>query len=87
MLRPDRDVEVAPLCGPAGANHLRAALGVGAFLAVLAAVPALVQWRRPGGHPSLWAAWAVTMLTAAVVGVAWLGFAVEYAPEGVFFDL
>ena len=87
MLRPDRDVEVAPLCGPAGAKHLRAALALGALLAVLAAVPALVQWTRPGRHLSLWAAWAVTMLTAAVVGVAWLGFAVEYAPESVFFDL
>lgn len=86
VLRPDRDIEIAPLCGPAGANHLRAALAVGAILAVLAVVPLVVQWRRPGQHLSLWAAWGVIILVAAVVGVAWLGV-VEYAPESVFFDL
>lgn len=86
VLRPDRDSEIAPLCGPAGANHLRAALGVGAFLAILAAVPVVVEWRHPGQHLLLWAAWGVFTLLAAVVGVASLGM-VEYAPESVFFDL
>ena len=86
VLRPDRSIEIAPVCGPAGANHLRETLGVGAFLAVLAVVPLAVQWRSPGQHLSLWTAWGVIMAVAAVLGVAWLGV-VEYAPQGVFFDL
>ena len=86
VLRPDRNSEIAPICGPAGANHLRAALAVGAFLAVLAVVPVVIQWIRPGPHAALWAAWGVTMLIAAVVGVASLGL-VEYATESPFFDL
>ena len=86
VLHPDRDIEVAPVCGPAGANHLRATLAVGAFLAVLAVVPMLVQWRRPGEHLALWTAWGMIMLVAAVLGVAWLGV-VEYTPGSVFFDL
>ncbi len=86
VLRPDRNIEVAPVCGPAGANHLRATLAVGAFLAVLAVVPVVVQWRCPGQHLSLWTAWGVTIAVAAVLGVAWLGL-VEYSAEGVFFDL
>ena len=55
-------------------------------MAVLAVVPMVVQWRSPGRHLSLWTAWGVIMAVAAVLGVAWLG-AVEYAAEGVFFDL
>jgi hypothetical protein len=86
VLRPDRNSEIAPICGSAGANHLRAALAVGAFLAVLAIFPMVVQWIRPGPHAALWAAWGVTMLIAAVVGVAGLGL-VEYSPPSVFFDL
>ena len=86
VLRPDRNIEIAPVCGPAGANHLRATLAVGAVLALLAVVPLAVQWRFPGRHLSLWTAWAVIMAVAAVLGVAWLRV-VEYAPEGVFFDL
>ena len=86
VLRPDRNIEIAPVCGPAGANHLRATLAVGAFLAVLAVVPLVVQWRSPGQHLSLWTAWGVIMAVAAVLGVAWLGV-VEYVPQGVFFDL
>jgi hypothetical protein len=86
VLHPDRDSEIAPLCGPAGANNLRAALAVGTFLAALAIVPLVVQWRRPGQHPALWAAWGVVMLIVAVVGVAALGM-VEYAPKSTFFDL
>lgn len=73
VLRPDRESEIAPLCGPAGANHLRAALAVGAFLAVLAVVPAVVERRRPGRHRALWRAWSMIMLFAAVAGVAGLG--------------
>ena len=46
----------------------------------------VVQWRRPGRHLSLWTAWGVITLVAAVLGIAWLGV-VEYAPESVFFDL
>ena len=86
VLRPDRDIEIAPVCGAAGANHLRATLAVGALLAVIAAVPMVVQWMRPGQHLPLWTAWGVIMLFAVMLGVAWLGV-VEYAPEGVFFDL
>lgn len=84
--RPDRDIDIAPLCGPAGANHLRAALAVGAFLAVLAVVAVIVHSRRPGQHLSLGVAWGVIMVVATVNGVARLGL-VEYAPESVFFDL
>lgn len=86
VLRPDRNTEIAPVCGPTGANHLRAALAVGAFLAVLAVFPMVVQWLRPRQYAALWAAWGVIMLMAAVVGVVSLGL-VEYAPESVFFDL
>lgn len=86
VLHPDRDSEIAPLCGPAGANHLRAALAVGTFLAVLAIVPVLVQWRRPGRHSAVWAVWGVAILFAAILGVAGLGM-VEYAPKSIFFDL
>ncbi len=86
VLRPDRNSEIAPICGPAAANHLRAALAVGAFLAVVAIFPVVVQWIRPGRHAALWAAWGVIMLIAAVVGVAGLGL-VEYSPKSVFFDL
>jgi len=86
VFRSDRNSEIAPLCGPAGANQLRTALAVGMVVAVLALVPVLVHWRRPGRHAALWAAWGVAMLFAAVVGVALLGL-VEYAPESVFFDL
>lgn len=86
VLRPERTSEIARHCGPAGANHLRAALAVGVLLAVLAVVPVVAQWRRPGRHVALWAAWGVIILVAAVVGVAYLGL-VEYAPESVFFDL
>ena len=86
VLRPDRNSEIAPICSPAGANHLRAALAVGAFLAVLAIFPVGVQWIRPGRHAALWAAWGVIMLIAAVVGVAVLGL-LEYSPGSVFFDL
>jgi hypothetical protein len=87
VLHPDRDSVIAPLCGPAGANHLRATLAIGALLAVLAVVPAVVQWRRPGQNLSLWVAWGLIMLVTAVVGVAGLGSFVEYAPESVFIDL
>ena len=86
VLRPDRNIEIAPVCGPAGANHLRATLAVGALLAALAVVPVVVQWRSPGQHLSFWTAWGVTMAVAAVLGVTWLGL-VEYSAEGVFFDL
>ncbi len=86
VLRPDRDSEIAPFCGPAGANHLRAALAVGTVLALLALVPVLVHWRRPERHTALWATWSVIMLFAAIVGIAALGL-VEYAPPSVFFDL
>jgi|GEM_PF-3162755 len=86
VLRPDRSGETAPLCGAVGADHLRAALAVGAFLAMLAFVPVLVQWRRPGRHLALWTAWAAVMLVIAVVGVIRLGL-LEYAPESSFFDL
>ena len=86
VLRPDRDGLSAPICGPAGANHLRAAVGVGAVLAVLAAVPVIVQWRRPGRRPALWAAWGVVTLATAVAGLTVLA-TVEYVQEGVFFDL
>jgi hypothetical protein len=86
VLHPDRDSEIAPLCGPAGANHLRATMAVGAFLAALAVVPVVVQRRRPGRHAAFWAIWGLVMLLAAVAGVARLGL-VAYAPESVFFDL
>jgi len=86
VLRPDRDSEIAQFCGPAGANHLRAALVVGAVLAVLALVPVLVHWRRPARHTALWAAWSAIMLFAAILGLAALGL-VEYAPPSVFVDL
>ena len=87
VLHPDRNSEIAPLCGPAGANHLRATLAVGALLAVLAVVPVVVQWRCPGRTLSLWVAWGLIMLVTGVVGVAGLGFFVEYTSESVFFDL
>ena len=86
VLRPDRSSEVAPLCGAAGANHLRATLGVGGVLAVLALVPLLLDWRRPRRRPALWAGWAAMTLVVAIVGVASLGM-VEYTPDSMFFDL
>ena len=86
VLHPERSSVIAPLCGPAGAHHLRAALIFGALLAVLATIPVVVQRIRPGPHVALWATWGMVMLLAAIVGVAGLGL-VEYAPESVFFDL
>ncbi|MGI8809739.1 MAG: hypothetical protein ACR2KK_18245 [Acidimicrobiales bacterium] len=86
VLHPDRDSEVAPFCGLAGADHLRAALLVGAFLVVLACMPAVVHRFRPRRYAALWAAWAVTIALVAVVGVASLGV-VEYMPDSVYFDL
>jgi len=80
VVRPDRNSEIAPLCGAAGANHLRAALAVGAFLAVLALLPVVVQWRWPGPHLVLWVTWGTIMLLVGAVGVATLGL-VEYAPK------
>jgi hypothetical protein len=86
VIRPDRNSEIAGACGPAGANQLRVALIVGAFLVALASLPAIVQWIRPGDHARLWAIWGVLILVAAVAGVASLGM-VEYAPKSLFFDL
>jgi len=86
VLHPDRGSVIAPLCDPAGAHHLRAALIVGALLAALAVFPMVVQRIRPGQHVAFWTSWGLIMLFAAVAGVALLGL-VEYAPESVFFDL
>lgn len=55
-------------------------------MAVLAVVPVVVQWRRPGRQLRFCVAWGVIMLITAVLGVAGMGL-VEYAPESVFFDL
>jgi len=87
VLHPDSSSEIALLCGPAGAHHLRAALIVGGILAVIAFVPLVVEWRRPGQHRGLWAGWAMVLAVATGVAVAGLGFFVEYAPKSVFFDL
>lgn len=57
VIRPDRDSEIAPLCGPAGAHQLRVTLALGAFLAALAVVPVVVQRRCPGQHLSFCVAW------------------------------
>jgi len=86
VLRPDRDSEIAPVCGPAGANHLRATLVRGGILVVIAIVPIVFEWRRPGEHRDLWVGWAVVLVVVTVIAVASLGL-VEYAPKSVFFDL
>lgn len=85
VFRPDRNSEIAPLCGPAGANQLRQTLFLGAALVVLA-FPPLILGRTRAGHPAVWVAWGAIILLAAILGVARLGL-VEYAAEGVFFDL
>lgn len=87
VLHPDSSSEIALLCGPAGAHHLRAALIAGGILAVIALVPLAVAWKRPGQRRALWAGWAVVLVVTTVIAVAGLGFFVEYAPKSVFFDL
>lgn len=86
VFRPDRNSEIAPLCGPAGANHLRQTLFLGAALAVLAFLPLIFGRTRAGHHPAVWVAWGAIVLLTAILGVARLGL-VEYAAESVFFDL
>ena len=86
VLHPDRQLEVAPICGPTGANHLQAVVVLTAIRTVIAVVPMLLERRRLG-RPVLWASWAIVMAVATVAGLAVLGWAVEYAPESAFFDL
>jgi len=87
VVRPDRESEIAPLCGPAGDNQLRATLVLGGILVLLAVVPVVVERFRPGQRPTFWALWATCMLGVALVGLGTLGFFVEYSPDHVFFDL
>jgi hypothetical protein len=87
VLRPDRDSEVAALCGPAGANQLHAVVVEAAVLAGVALIPLAVAWKRPEPHPALWAAWAAIMVAAVLLAVADLGWFVEYAPKRIFVDL
>ncbi len=87
VLSPDRNSEVAPLCDQAAVNHLRAVLAIGAILTAIALAPLVVAWRHPGRHGALGVAWGAIMLVGAAVGVAAMGWFVEYAPDSVFFDL
>lgn len=86
VFRPDRNSEIAPLCGAAGANQLRQTLFLGAALVVLAFLPLIFGRTRAGHHPAVWVAWGAMILVAAILGVARLGL-VEYSAESVFFDL
>ncbi len=87
VLSPERNSEIAPLCGDAASNQLRAVLAIGALLTALALVPLAVAWRLPGRHPGLWVRWSAVMVVATVLAVAAIGWSIEYAPESVFFDL
>jgi hypothetical protein len=87
VFRPERESEIAPLCGPAGDHQLRATVILGAILVLLAIVPVLVEKIRPRHRTAFWAGWAVFMLGVAIAGVVGLGFFVEYSPDRVFIDL
>lgn len=88
---PERSSEIAGLahiCARAAAEHLRASLGVGGFLAVLALVPLLFgRVRSTGMRRMLCALWGIGFVAATLAAVAWLGWGVEYWPPGVTFDL
>ncbi len=78
----------ARLCDRAAAEHLRASLGVGGFLAVLGLVPLLFgRVRSTGVRRMLCALWGIGFVAATLAAVAWLGWGVEYSPPGVTFDL
>ena len=88
---PDRGSEIARLarlCERAGAEHLRASLGVGGFLAALGLVPLLFgRLRSAGARRMVCALWAISFVVATLAAVAWLGWGVEYSPPGVTFEL
>lgn len=86
VFRPDRNSEIAPVCGPAGANQLRQTLFLGAALVMLALLPLILGRTRAGHHPAVWMGWGAVILLTAILGVARLGL-VEYSADGVFFDL
>lgn len=79
VLHPDREIEIARYCGPAGAHHLHAVLERAAVLASIALVPLVIARFRPNAPPWVWVAWSVVMLLATVAGVASMGL-VEYVP-------
>lgn len=79
VLHPDRDGAVADLCGPAGAHQLRAALMVGAILAILATPPAFVGRMSRRRRRISWMLWGAVFLTSVVVAVLWLSIN-EYSP-------
>lgn len=82
VLHPDRTIEVARYCGPAGAHQLRSVVVLGAVLALLALVPAAIGRLRPGPlRIAAWVLWGTLFPVLAVVGVALLGL-LEYSPPG-----
>jgi hypothetical protein len=87
VLHPDRMTEIAPLCGRAASNQLRAVLVIGAILSALALIPVAVGWRLAAPPPALWGVWVAVMLVAGLLAVAAMGWAIEYAPKSAFFDL
>ena len=85
VLHPDRGTEVRDYCPRAGANQLRAALGLGGVL-VLTALTPLAIGRFLQRRRAAWAVWAVGYSIIAIAGTALLGM-LEYSPPGRFFDL
>jgi hypothetical protein len=84
VVAPDTESEVGPLCEDAAAHHLRGALGVGAVLLVLAAVPWLLD--RRVHTAAIWAYMGAWVLVAGL-SLLWLAWAYEYAPRHEIFDL
>lgn len=87
VLQPDRTNEIARFCGAAGAQHLRAALVLGAVLAILALLPVVIGAvrSRPAAR-ALTAGWAVIFLFVTVVGLLSLTV-IEYSPPREVLDL
>lgn len=80
VLHPDRSIEVANYCGPAGAHQLRVVLGLGAVLGLLALVPMAIALIGQGPiRTAACTLWGTFFLIVATVGVASLGL-VEYSP-------
>lgn len=87
VIDPDRSSEVGDLCPKARSGHVRATLAAGVVLGLLSLLPLLATHadRNETGRGWLVAS-VVIWVVVATLGLAWIGWSVEYTPPGDVFQ-
>ena len=88
VLQPDITSEIGDVCPKARGEHLRAAVGSGVFLALVALGPLLPPVASGERASRLWLITSILVWVAlATLALAWIGTSVEYSPPADVFDL